>query len=357
MNELPAIRLLIIDDSRFNRETIADFFRGDHRVEVVGMARDGQQGLHMALTLKPTVITVDLEMPKMDGFAFIRLMMANHPVPIIVISSHAAREVVFRAMELGALDFVAKPSDRITSDISAIRDDVVRKVLSAAHYNREGLRILSDDAPKTGVHALPHTAPLAAESALANRLVVIGASTGGPASLTRILRSLPANFAAAIVIAQHMPPRFTTTFAERLGRMSPLAVTELTASALLRKGHVYLSPGDASIEVHRATRGLLAKAVTPHPDDRYTPSVDRLFVTAAKAAGADVLAVVLTGMGDDGALGVQAVSAKGGQIIAESEETAVIYGMPRAALETQVPLKQRPLHMIADAIHHFSRKA
>lgn len=359
MAERNTVRLLIIDDSALNRRTIAGFFSSHPEVEIVGMAADGQEGLQLALTKNPTVITVDLEMPRLDGFGFLRLLMSNHPSPVIVISSHAAKDTVFRAMELGALDFVAKPMDRISPDLSDIREDVIRKVLTASQYNQNGLKNLCSSAPQTGLHYISHLDPTrVAEPAAkpyAKKIVVIGASTGGPASLTRVLRSLPANLEAGIVIAQHMPPRFTTTFAERLDKLCPMTVCEMNTREMIRKGHVYLAPGDGDLEVSRSQSGYLVGRVPHDEATRYTPSVNRLFISAGKAVGADLLAIVLTGMGDDGALGASIVHANGGRILVESEETAVIFGMPRSTIETGVPVQIRPLNMIADRIAMFCR--
>ena len=361
------LEVLVIDDSAYNRRTLAGFFDDVPGVRVVGKASDGQEGLQIAVNEKPDVITLDLEMPRMDGFAFLRLLMARQPTPVIVISSHAKRENVFRALELGALDFVAKPTHRISPAIHEIKDQVVRKVLLARNLKRETLRPVSptpvERALETGSFKLvePEAEPAAPEGEAeapreADRVVVIGASTGGPAALTRILTALPAEIEAGVVVVQHMPPTFTTTFAERLNRQSNLRVVEVSRTEIVCRGGVYVAPGDRCLEMVPIGGGALGvKPVAPNPDDRYVPSVDRLFITAAACGRRNVLAVVLTGMGDDGRAGVEAVADAGGMVVAESDESAVVAGMPLAAISTGLVARVEKLDRMGDLIKAFAR--
>jgi two-component system chemotaxis response regulator CheB len=365
--EKPPLRVLVIDDSAYNRRAVAGFLESTPGIEVIGKARDGQDGLQIAINEKPDVITLDLEMPRMDGFSFLRLLMARQPTPVIVISSHAKPDNVFRALELGAVDFVAKPTARISPEIHSIRDEVVRKVLLARNLERRALRPVAplpvERALETGSYAavepeagleVPEAEPR--RDVETRRLVVIAASTGGPAALTRILTSLPGDIEAGIVVVQHMPPRFTTTFAERLNRQANLQVREVTRTEILHNGSVWIAPGDRNVEVLPLAGGSLAvRAVAPDPGDRYVPSADHLFVSAAASACREVLAMVLTGMGDDGRLGVEAVADAGGMVVAESEETAVVAGMPMAAIRTGHVARVEPLGRMMDVIRAFSR--
>jgi two-component system chemotaxis response regulator CheB len=363
--EKPPLRVLVIDDSAYNRRAVAGFLGSEPGIEVIGKARDGQDGLQIAINEKPDVITLDLEMPRMDGFSFLRLLMARQPTPVIVISSHARPENVFRALELGAVDFVAKPTHRISPEIQSIRDEVVRKVLLARNLERRTLRPVAplpvERALETGVYAAVEPEPAVPdgeprEEIEARKLVVIAASTGGPAALTRILTGLPGDLEAGIAVVQHMPPRFTATFAERLNRQANLRVREVARTEIVHQGSVYLAPGDRNLEVLPMAGGALAvRAVTPDPGDRYVPSGDHLFISAAASVGRGLLALVLTGMGDDGRLGVEAVADAGGLVVAESEETAVVSGMPMAAIKTGHVARVEPLGRMADVIRAFAR--
>jgi len=363
MARRPRFKVLVVDDSAYNRRAIAEILEGIPEAEIVGKAADGQEALQIALVERPDVITLDLEMPRMDGFAFLRLLMSAQPTPVIVISAYAEKENVFRALELGALDFVAKPTHKISPEIYDIREEVLRKVRLAADVGPHSLHRLQSYLPTelspTGGYPIVVKERVAAyapgQEPAADRIVVVAASTGGPATLTRILSALPADLDAGIAVAQHMPPRFTTTFSERLCRQCALRVTELVAIDVLRRGTVYIAPGDHNIEVAAAAHGALIKAVRPSPKDKYVPSGDHLFRSAARVLHKNVLGVVLTGMGDDGAAGAVAVSGEGGEIVVESRETAVVDGMPSAALRTGVAATELSAERIVQEIVQFAR--
>ncbi|MBW2276684.1 MAG: chemotaxis-specific protein-glutamate methyltransferase CheB [Deltaproteobacteria bacterium] len=363
MDNTHQVRVLVIDDSAYNRRAVSGFLEEVDGVEVVGKASDGQEGLQLALTEQPDVITLDLEMPRMDGFSFLRLLMSRRPTPVIVISSHAEKENVFRALELGALDFVAKPTKRISPQIQDIREQVVRKVLMAKNLKREAIKPLPQYAKEperedgrfsTIRVALPRQV-VPEEQPQASRVAVIAASTGGPAAITRVLTALPSELETAIIIAQHMPPRFTATFAERLDRQCALKVVEVSSPMPVRNGWVFLAPGDRCVELVPGTSGMSVRSVAPDQNDRYTPSADRLFTSAAICARKEALAIVLTGMGDDGKAGVQAISESGGLVVVESEETAVVAGMPLAAQSTGTVARVERLERMADLIQAFSK--
>ena len=341
MSGAQPIRTLVIDDSAFSRQAITRMLETSPLVEVVGSARDGEEALRKTFDLQPDLITVDLEMPKMDGFTFLRMVMAKRPTPVIVISGRNGEDDVFKALELGAVDFIAKPTPHATPMLSSICQELIRKV----HSIRE-LRI---DKVQERIRALP---PLVArhEVGTAPRVVVIGSSTGGPAALMQIFGAFTTAPPCAFLIAQHMPKGFTRGFAERLDRLTALHATEAAGGESLVPGAILLAPGGRHLEIESVAGRPVTRVVANLGGDRYTPSVDRLFETAAKAYGAELVGIVLTGMGDDGRRGAQAIRASGGRVIAESEETAVIFGMPQQVIRCGAADLVLPLDEIARAI-------
>ena len=341
MSGVLPIRALVIDDSAFSRQAITRMLQTSPLVEVVGSARDGEEALRKTFDLQPDLITVDLEMPKMDGFTFLRIVMAKRPTPVIVISGRNGEDDVFKALELGAVDFIAKPTPHATPMLSSISQELIRKV----HSIRE-LRI---EKVQERIRALP---PLVTrhEVGAAPRVVVIGSSTGGPAALMQIFGAFTSAPPCAFLIAQHMPKGFTRGFAERLDRLTALRATEAKGGESPTPGTILLAPGGRHLEIESVARRPVARVVANLGGDRYTPSVDRLFETAAKAYGAELVGVVLTGMGDDGRRGAQAIRASGGRVIAESEETAVIFGMPQQVIRSGAADLVLPLDEIARAI-------
>jgi len=330
--ELRTLRVLVVDDSTLNRRALTSLLEENAGVEVVGNASDGDEALRMVASLSPDLITLDLEMPRMDGFTFLRLLMASRPTPVIVVSSHSAKDNVFRALELGAIDFIAKPEQVLTGKIEDVRGQMANMVA-----------MIRQLAPAGASRARrPPTAEAEVDKAMTPRpatawpspVVVIAASTGGPTALLELFSQLPGKSDAAIVVAQHMPDRFTKAFAERLNRISAFEVSEAVTREVLAPGKALVCPGGRVIELSRGPRGFIASVSEPASDDRYAPSADRLFQSAARAVGNQLVGVVLTGMGDDGAAGVVEIEKKGGYVLAESEESAVVYGMPRAAEQT-----------------------
>ncbi len=344
------LRVLIVDDSVFNRRSITEILSTSLDVEVVGKAADGEEALRLVSMLKPDVITLDLEMPRMDGFTFLRILMTKMPTPVIVVSSYSQKENVFKALELGALDFVAKPDRYADPDLAAIRDELLRKVTLA-----RAVRL----APPTMARRIPdapvqHSAPEARSPtiAIAPRLVIaIASSTGGPSALMEIFSRLPENAKFAVVIAQHMPDKFTRTFAERLDRRSALRVSEASDLDALSEGTAFVCPGKQCMELEMTPKGALRMRVKPPEErDRYVPSADRLLTSVAQAVGKKTIGVILTGMGDDGVAGARAIIDAGGIVVAEAESTAVVYGMPGAAVRAGVASLTLPLHDIGEWI-------
>jgi two-component system chemotaxis response regulator CheB len=355
------IRVLVIDDSAYNRQTITAMLEGASDFQVVGRAGDGEEGLRLAFTLQPDVITLDLEMPKMDGFKFLRLLMSKQPTPVIVISGYATRENVFKALELGALDFVAKPSRTITPDLRNIKEELLHKVRLVTQLRMVSLSDRAARSLKVGTTSGQFTLPASAPPSVRKdgpappRICAIGASTGGPPAISRVLCALDATLQLGIVVTQHMPVKFTKAFAERLDRTTPWNVREAEAGDSLTIGTVLVAPGGASVGLRPDGGTLKVDLVPPRPEDRYVPSVDHMFTTAAHSMGRDVLAVVLTGMGGDGGRGVRAIKASGGRVIAEAPETAVIFGMPQEAIATGAVDEIAPLPSISDLITRFAQ--
>jgi two-component system chemotaxis response regulator CheB len=341
VKKIEHVRALVIDDSAFSRQTITRMLSNSPLVEVVGVARNGEDALQKTFDLEPDLITLDLEMPKMDGFTFLRLVMRKRPTPVIVISGRSGEEDVFKALELGAVDFIGKPTPTAAPELEMIEQELIRKV--------HGLRELRIDRVRARIAAMPrlidcesiHTPP---------KVVAIGSSTGGPAALMRLFGSFSQAPHCAFVVAQHMPEGFTKGFAERLNRLTPMRASEAEGGEEPAPGTILVAPGGRHL-MFEARRGTTStRVVAKCAADKYAPSVDHLFGSAAKHYGRDLVAVVLTGMGGDGRRGVQEVSNSGGLVIAESEETAVIFGMPQQAIRTGAVDMVLPLDDIAASI-------
>jgi len=349
------LRALVVDDSAFNRRTITRILEGIPGVRVADYATDGEEALRKVFDLKPDLITLDLEMPRMDGFTFLRIVMQNRPTPIIVVSARSEDENVFKALEFGAVDFVAKPAGRISPELSNIRDDLVRKVEAIAGADLSKIVQRKSAAPVPAVPAaevaveLPEE-PREEELLAGPKMVVIGASTGGPPALQDILSSIDRRVPAAFCVAQHMPPGFTKAFAERLNRYCDLEIIEAQTGDLAKPGRVLIAPGGCNLTLRWHGNRVIAHVIEPEPNQRYVPSVDILFLSACKIFGADVLGVVLTGMGNDGARGASIISKAGGEIMAESQDTSVVFGMPKETIAAVPECGVYPLGEIGDAI-------
>ena len=354
MSPAARIRALVVDDSPSNRRSIADILSNASDVEVVGHAADGEEALRLVTQLKPDVVTLDLEMPKMDGFTFLRILMGRNPIPVIVVSSYSQKENVFKALELGALDFVAKPDRARDPDLETLRAAILAKVMLARGVRSpfQARRMIDSvskppaPAPKPGPP--PRTAAQAKQPTPPHHLVAIAASTGGPSALMDVFSKFPRGYRNAVLVVQHMPENFTRTFADRLARRGGVHVTEAREFDPVDAGTGYVCPGRQCMEVETSPRGFRVKLRPASDQDRYVPSADALFASVARAAGPRAIGVVLTGMGDDGARGAKAIVDAGGIVVAESEETAVVYGMPAAVVRAKLAKKSMPLLELAD---------
>lgn len=358
-NEHRPLRVLVVDDSAYNRQTITSMLESREGVEVVGRATNGKEALKLAFDLDPDVITLDLEMPEMDGFSFLRLLMSRRPIPVLVISGYAQRDNVFRALELGALDFIAKPRRHISPDIRNIEDDLSTKINMVRRLQAVRLKQRADSLAAQGIR--PHSAavdpdapaePIIGEPA---KIVVgIGSSTGGPPAIQQLLAGLPASLPAAIVIAQHMPARFTKAFAARLDRVVDLRVVEAAEGQPLCKGVVYIVPGSCNVDIEARSDGSLIHIVEPQPTRAgivpLTPSADHMLKALSGVYGRHMVAVILTGMGSDGTQGAIAARRQGAYVLVEDPRTAVMPGMPHSALEAGAVDRALPLEKLHEAI-------
>jgi two-component system chemotaxis response regulator CheB len=346
-------RVLVVDDSAFFRQSIAEMLNNSGRFEVVGRAADGVDAMALMRSAMPDLVTLDLEMPRMNGFAFLRWVMSTHPVPVLVFSSHDSHASVFHAMELGAADFMAKPSPRASLEILSLKQELCDKL---EQISAVGLKAIAHRSRLLATPVQPGSAqPFGGNSSV--RLVVIGASTGGPPAVQAILRELPPTFPSPIVIAQHMPPVFTRHFAERLNTQCPLTVCEARDGDTIEPGKILVVPGNSHLAFEGRIPRLHARLLPKREADRYSPSIDLTMEAAANLLQDGVVGILLTGMGDDGKAGMLAIKARGGHTIAESEETAEIFGMPREAIHAGAVNQVLPLPSIAAALMALTRSS
>jgi two-component system chemotaxis response regulator CheB len=337
----PPIRVLLVDPSEGSRAALGSILESSCGAVVVGAAADGEEALREAERLRPQLILLDLQMPRMDGFTFLRLLMARRPTPVVVVSGLARRTDVFKALELGALDFVAKPEG--DAPLEGIRDLLAEKCQLLRALRIENLGP-AEGARRRDVGPEPAG------------VVAIGASAGGPQAIQRLLSSLPRDLELAFVVAQHMPERFTAAFADRLARTTPFSVSEAEGDEVVAAGRVLVAPGGRHLEVRRDGGGVLRAAVVAPGaagGGKQCPSADLLFASVARAVGSRSCGVVLTGMGQDGRAGVAAIRLAGGLTLAESEDSAVVYGMPQAAAESGAVDEVLSLPALVERITRF----
>jgi two-component system, chemotaxis family, protein-glutamate methylesterase/glutaminase len=333
------VKVLVVDDSALMRKLIPLILERDPDIEVVGTAMDGAFALKKIAELQPDVVTLDLEMPRMDGIEALRMIMKHAPRPVIVFSTHSREGAysTFKALALGAIDFVAKPKDAASGHLDPIASQLIEKIKVA---NRaRGMK-------KVPTFEVEPVHPVKRKSSIVvapSRIIAIGISTGGPNALQYLLTQIPADFPAAIVIVQHMPEGFTDMFARRLDECCALDVQEAKSGDLLIAGRVLICPGNRHMMVRRMPRGEMVVLSDSPPINGHRPSVDVLFHSVGQEFGLTAIGVLMTGMGEDGAEGLGAIKAAGGMTIAQSEETCVVSGMPRAAILKGYANKVLPL--------------
>jgi two-component system chemotaxis response regulator CheB len=337
-------RVLVVDDSAFMRKVLESIFNADEQLQVVGHAKDGREAIALSDSLKPDVITMDLNMPHMDGLQATAHIMTNSPRPIVVVSSESKEGAssTLKALELGAIDFVAKPSGGVDLDMQSVKDDLLRKVRVAAKVRvvRTASRLANAvQASSKGV--APKTAdPMPAASAASTSgdlrfpVVVLAASTGGPATVMRLAPGFTRDFPAAVILVQHMPASFTSQFALQLAEFTGIRVKEAESNDALQPGVLYVCPGGQHLRV--SPTGRFQLDATTGRIDGYLPNIDVTMESVAAYAGAMSIGVVLTGMGSDGARGARLIKQAGGLVLAQDEATSVIFGMPAEAIKAGV---------------------
>ncbi|MBO6729820.1 MAG: chemotaxis response regulator protein-glutamate methylesterase [Maricaulis sp.] len=331
------IRTLVVDDSALMRMLIPSMLQRSPHIEVVGAASNPFAAREMIKELNPDVITLDVEMPKMDGISFLHKIMTLRPTPVVMVSSLTQKgaDVTLKALELGAIDFIGKPTLDLEKNMPLLADELIEKVRAAA------VSKVRSHTRKVEVKA---AAPVSFDTTEA--LVALGASTGGVETLGRLLGALPPN-APGIVIAQHMPAQFTKQFAERINKHCAVQVAEAEQGQRIRPGTAWIAPGDRHLEVRRSGADYVCRLTEEPPVSGHRPSVDVLFNSVAKACGAQAIGVILTGMGRDGADGLKTMRDAGCRTIGQDEATSLVYGMPKAAfdagaVETQLPEDKIP---------------
>jgi two-component system chemotaxis response regulator CheB len=337
------VRVLVVDDSALMRNLIPKMLEQDESIEVVGTAMDGYFGLKKIEEFGPQVVTLDLEMPGMNGIDTLKEIMRRWQLPVIVVSSHSTKgaAVTLKALALGAFDFVAKPQGG-GSRIEEVGTELIAKIRAAAQSKTVKVPLLPDLPVPSVARKRDPSAPA--------RIVAIGVSTGGPNALQHLFSQLPADFAGSILVVQHMPDGFTNLFARRLDETCPMRVKEAQSGDLLTAGRVLICPGNRHMRVKRLPLGNVAVLSEDAPVNGHRPSVDVLFRSVAEEFGPEVIAVLMTGMGEDGAQGLGEVRAAGGLTIAQDQESCVVYGMPRAAIERGYAMRVVPLQDLPNAL-------
>ena len=339
--------VLVVDDSAFMRKVISEIIEASEEFEVVGTARNGHDALKQIHTLDPAIVTLDIEMPELDGLQTLGYIMSETPRPVVMLSAgetgDGADALTIRALELGAVDFIRKPSGPISLDLATVRGQLLDALRAAAEVNLTGVKMLAR--PTLRSASRPSGA-----GGTASRVVVIAASTGGPRALADVIPGLARTLDAAVLIVQHMPSGFTKSLAQRLDVLSSLPVKEAEQGMRIEHGRVYLAPGGKHMKVV-----LIESIPTLALDDSppiwgVRPSADPLFRSASEIFGSEVIGVVLTGMGRDGAAGLKAIRDAGGRGIVQNKETSIVYGMPQAALTAAGADRVSPLHDVAAAI-------
>jgi two-component system chemotaxis response regulator CheB len=356
------IRVLIVDDSAFMRRVIGDILSSDPAIEVVARARNGNEALQRMKDSSPDVITLDIEMPGKNGLEALKEIMAIKPVPVVMVSSLTkdGANVTMQALDAGAVDFVTKPSGTISLDMEKVGGELLQKVLAASRASVQNAfaRKLASKPNGASQGQTPRAQVPGGQRREPQRrpeMLVIAASTGGPNALQELLPALPKDFPLPVLIVQHMPPGFTSSFALRLNERSQLTVLEGCDGMPIRKGVAVIAPGGYHLMVGRKGAGLVCKLAETPPVRSVRPAADVLFASVADVFGGSVIAVVLTGMGKDGLDGTRLLRAKGAYVIAESKETCVIFGMPGAIVEAGLADEVLPLYSIAAGLEHIVR--
>jgi two-component system chemotaxis response regulator CheB len=337
-------KILVVDDSAFMRKLISEFLSEHPELEVIAFARNGHDAVKKAIELKPDVITLDIEMPEMDGLEALKMIMDKQPCPVVMLSSltKEGTDTTLKAIEMGAVDFIAKPSGTISLDLHKIKDTLIEKVLAAAKANISMKPALAakpaaiEPPIRTNPELRDGMAPLSRHRKM-DKLVLIATSTGGPRALQHVITKLPSSLAAPVVVVQHMPPGFTKSLADRLDSLSDIRVKEAENGEVLQKGTVYIARGGYHLKLKKAGTSTVISLDQTEPEGGHRPAANVTFRSAATIHDVEKVTVIMTGMGADGADGLIKLKETGAvKAIAESKETCVVYGMPKAAVATRL---------------------
>jgi two-component system chemotaxis response regulator CheB len=342
------IRVLIVDDSAVMRRIIKRMIETDPEIEAVGLAKDGAEGIDMAMALSPDVITMDIEMPRMDGLEATAIIMEKRPTPIIMVSAltHECAKATFDAMDKGAADYIPKSLAPTAADLKKMQDDIIGKVKAVVRKRNRLYGLRAFRRPER-----TRAEPRRARAAHRAGFVAIGASTGGPRAIQEVLARLPGDLSTPFLVAIHMPKTFTRAFAERLDELCKLSVKEAENGEKVVSGRVLLTPGGVQTMLRKANGSGFYVEVSDEPRDTlYKPCVDISMSSVAECYHSATLGVILTGMGSDGKEGMRLIKEYGGMTIAQDEETSTVYGMPRAVVEAGLADRVVPLDRIADEI-------
>ncbi|MGB8217669.1 MAG: chemotaxis response regulator protein-glutamate methylesterase [Candidatus Methanoperedens sp.] len=377
---MPRIKVLVVDDSAFMRKAITDILSSSQDIEVIGKARNGKEAFEKVIELKPDVVTLDMEMPVLDGLQTLGYIMSECPTPVIMLSGAESKhaDVTMTAFEYGAVDFILKPSGNISLDMNKIKDEMVKKVKAAARVETHKLGFIqkhgkNDNAGISGMedfkdarkkpkvitgeekHNVDFTEPVEPDKkSKFKKIIIIGTSTGGPRALAQVIPLLPSNLNAPVLVVQHMPAGFTKSLAERLDSQSGIKVREALDGDIVRPGTVLIAPGDYHMTVRqKEINGKTKEVIALDKSEKVQgvrPSVDVLLNSVASIYGANSVGVILTGMGSDGTDGIRKLKSAGGKVIAEDESTCVVYGMPRSIIEKRLADYVLPINKIAESI-------
>jgi two-component system chemotaxis response regulator CheB len=359
------IRVLIVDDSAFMRKMISSFLEEDHRFEIVAVARNGKDAVEKVKELKPDVVTLDVEMPILNGIEALKEIMRVEPVPVVMLSSTTKEgaENTIIAIQYGAVDFIAKPSGAISLDIDKVKDEIIQKVYHAAKVKKLNLRYDSQmvKSPISNVDIcskIDKSVKIPQHFSLTKKIICIGTSTGGPRALQQVLTRIPKDVDAPIVVVQHMPPGFTKSLAERLDTICEINVKEAEDGEVIKRGVAYIAPGGFHLRVVKVGTSLVVKLdnITV-PRNGHRPAVDVLFESVSELPDFAKIAVIMTGMGSDGTEGLKKLKQSGEvRSIAESEETSVVFGMPKTAIASNKIDVVARLEKIAEEIMKMMSK-
>lgn len=351
---MPKVKLLIVDDSAFMRKAIENMVKKDPDIQIVGAGKNGLDAIDMVKKLKPDVMTLDIEMPRMDGLTALQKIMSENPLPVIMVSSLTTEgaDATLKALDLGAVDFIPKDKSFASFGIMKIEDQLIAKVKGFAKKKMFKRRtpISRPSAIAKPTAAKPAAQRPAPKITSKKKLVIIGTSTGGPQSLQKVIPLLPSDLGVPVLIVQHMPPNFTKSLAQRLDSLSKLKVLEAQGKEQLEPNHVYIAKGGAHLKLKRMGAHYYTDVTTEPSNTLHIPSVDITAASVAENIGRDALGVIMTGMGSDGMKGLNLLKLKGGNVVAQDEETCIVYGMPRAVIDSGFQDEIVPLTEIAQRI-------